>query len=262
MCLRKLCSLFLHSLLFLSLFLTSGCVQTTYNVAQSNVENLRVGVSTNAPPLLYKTDRKLQGLEIDFAKQLAAALGKTVRFIELPWDKQIPALENGKIDIVMSGMTVTPKRSYRVAFSKPYLRSGQILLVRSNQAGKFSAGIYSIMGDKPKIGVIKDTTGDFFINKTINSPKLTRFSTSKNAVKSLLDEEIDVIVHDAPILTYYAAMNEGSLTPILRMATEEYYAWALHKNNVELLRQVNVFIDQQSKNNKLQATVSRWVPYL
>ena len=129
---------------------------------------LRVGVSANAPPLVYKKGNTLQGLEVDFARQLAKFLGREPHFVTLAWKDQLPALEEGKIDIIMSGMTITPKRAYRVAFAKPYMRSGQMLLVRMKEAQRYSSGIYSLMGNKPAIGTIKDTTGDFFITKTIS----------------------------------------------------------------------------------------------
>lgn len=227
-----------------------------------HVEKLRVGVSPNAPPLAYKSNGKLQGLEIDLATQLGAYLGKEVKFVQLDWNDQLPSLEKGRIDIIMSGMTVTPKRAYRIAFSKPYLRSGQILLVRRDEASRFSTGIFSLMGNKPEIGVIAGTTGDFFVTKTISKPRLTRFSDSGSAVKALVDGKIDAVVHDAPILCYYAAQNEESTTPILQMATEELLAWGISKSNPGLLNEVNTFIEQQETNGTLKATTTHWIPYM
>ncbi len=247
----------------LTLLLFSGCVQHSSNtVTASKNDILRVGISTNAPPLVYKAGNKLQGLEIDFAIQLGNYLGKEVTFLELPWKDQIPSLEEGKIDIIMSGMTITKKRSYRVSFAEPYFRSGQILLVRSNQARKYSTGIYSIMGNSPAIAVIENTIGDYFITKTINRPNLFRFKTSKSAVKALIDEKIDVFVHDAPIIVHYAAMEEQNrITPILEMATEEYLAWAVNKSDSTLLQQANAFIKEKRNNGELDTTINKWIPY-
>lgn len=163
----------------------------------------------------------------------------------------------------MSGMTVTPKRSYRVSFAKPYLRSGQIMLVKLDRAKNFTDGIVSLMGNRYTIGTISGTTGDYFITKTINGAKILRYKTSKDAVKGLIEGKIDVVVHDAPILCYYAAANEAEkLTPILQMGTEEYLAWAINKADSELLGKVNAFIDTIKADGRLTATVKRWVPYL
>lgn len=245
--------------------LLSGCVVN--QVGQSNKPGdqavLRVGISANAPPLVYKAGSKLQGLEIDFAGQLAAHLGMQVKFVELPWSKQLTSLEEGRIDIIMAGMTVTPKRSYRVSFAKPYLKSGQILLVRMKQANRFSSGIYSLMGNRYTIATISGTTGDFFITKTINGAKIVRYKTSKEAVKGLIAGTVDAVVHDAPVICYYAAAHEADkLTPILQMATEEHLAWAVNKVDSALLEKVNGFVDEINADGRLQATIKRWIPYL
>ncbi len=265
--LKKSCSgIFWLFLCVVPLFAT-GCISTTGTQSVQGGDKspniLRVGVSANAPPLAYKAGNKLQGLEIDFARQLGTYLGRNIRFVELKWDNQIKALEEGRIDIIMSGLTITPKRAYRVTFAKPYMRSGQLLLVRSTEAQRFSSGIYSLMGDKPAIGTIKDTTGDFFITQTINNAKITRYRTSKRAVEALISKQIDVFVHDAPIICHYAAINENAkLTPILQLATEEYLGWAVNKTDGALLQKLNDFITTGTEDNSLQTTIKRWLPYL
>jgi len=252
----------------LSLFLALGCTPTVQNNQNSNSPSngsapLRVGISTNMPPLVYKAGGRLQGLEIDFANQLGQYLNRKVKFVELAWDKQISSLEAGKIDIIMSGMTITPKRAYRVSFAKPYLRSGQMLLVRMEQAQLYSSGIYSLMGNKPKIGTIENTTGDYFITKTINRANITQFKTSEKAVQALIKKEIDVFVHDAPIVCHFAALNETSkLTPILKLSNEEQLGWAVNKMDQKLLQEVNGFLMEINGNQTRQNTIKRWIPYI
>lgn len=258
--------LFFFLLLTATTLILTGCTtnQAVLNKNGTKPMKLRVGVSTNAPPFVYKTsDGKLQGLEIEFGRQLGKFLNREVVFVELDWDNQIPTLEKGKTDIIMSGMTATMKRQYRVAFTKPYMRSGQILLARSSEANRYSDGIYSLMGRSPRIGTVEGTTGDQFITKTINRPNLTRFPTSFKGVEALANGDIDVLVHDAPILCHYAATYEkAQLTPVLQMATEEYLAWAINKNNPELLKAANEFITANGNNKLLQESIHRWIPYL
>ncbi len=224
---------------------------------------LRVGISTNAPPLVYRKDGRIQGLEIDFAHQLGDYLGKKVQFVERPWDQQIPSLEKNEIDIIMAGMSVTPKRAYRVSFSDPYLQSGQIMLVRTKNARRFSEGIFSLMGANYLIGTVQDTTGDYFVTKTINRARTKKFSTSLKAVKALIADEIDVFIYDAPMVCHYASIYETEkLTPIVNLLTGENLAWAVNKNNPELLEHVNHFLTINRENNNLKKTIRRWLPYL
>lgn len=252
----------------LSLFITMGCTPTVQNSQNSGSAStgsvpLRVGISTNMPPLVYSSGGRLQGLEIDFANQLGQHLNRKIKFVELTWDKQIPSLEAGKIDIIMSGLTITPKRAYRIAFAKPYMRSGQMLLVRMEQAQLYASGIYSLMGNKPAIGTIENTTGDYFITKTINRANITRFKTSEKAVQALMKDEIDVFVHDAPVVCHFAAINEESrLTPILQLSNEEQLGWAVNKMDQKLLQEVNEFITTASGNGTLQDTLKRWIPMM
>ena len=131
------------------------------------------------------------------------------------------------------------------------------------EAKRCTSGIYSLMGNKPAIGTIKDSTGDFFITRTINRPNITRYKTSGKAVDALINGEIDVFVHDAPVVCHFAAMNESSkITPILQLTTEEYLAWAVNRSDTALLKSVNEFLDASSQNNSLQTTIKRWIPYL
>ncbi len=259
----------IHNLLLFTLLVLTSCTTTTYNVTQdgkednTNIPPLRVGISTNAPPFAFKQGGKIQGLEVDSALRLGIFLERNVQFKELKWDDQIPALEAGKIDVIMSGMTITPERSYRVAFSKPYLRSGQMLLVKRKRAGLYLNGIYSLMDTRPAIGTIQDTAGDFLITKTINRANITRYSTTAKAVKALENDDIDVFVHDAPIVCYFALRSKSdSLSPIRQMASEEYLGWAVNRSNSELLAQLNTFLETQKANGNLQNSIKHWIPFM
>ncbi len=224
---------------------------------------LRVGVTANAPPLIYKNGKRFVGLEADLAQKLARSLGKTVQFVDMDWDKLIPALEADKIDIIMSSMSVTKARQYRIAFSNPYLRSGQILLVRLQEKARFATGIYSLMNSSYVIGTIKDTTGDLFISETINGAKQKYFTEPADAVEALIDEKIDAFVYDAPMICHFAAINENSkLSPILTLATEEYLAWGIRRDNLELLEQANVFLADLKERQQLLPMIRARIPFM
>lgn len=248
-------------------FLLSGCGAPTHTTKRLKIAPdpsiLRVGVSTNAPPLIYKKNNKVIGLEADLAKKLGTFTGRNVQFIEIDWKDQIDALENNEIDIIMSGMTITNARRYRIAFSNPYLRSGQILLVRLKDEPLFSTGIYSLMNSNHIIGTVKNTTGDLFITKTINGAEVKTFTTSTDAVQALMKKEIDAFVYDAPMVCYYAAINENNkLAPILTLATEEYIAWGIRKEDTELLQQANMFVAELKNSQTLQRIIRTWIPYM
>lgn len=257
----------MHLLLTILILLTFGCQTRQPDRASPELvkrqDLLRVGVSANAPPLIYKKDKKITGLESSLALQLAEYLGKDVSFVEVPWNKQFEYLQDGKTDIVMSGLTITRERGYLVDFTTPYLRSGQIMLVRLEDRLKFSTGITSLIGTTYRIGTVHDTVSDLFITSSITDANEVSFKTSREAVAALIKKDIDVFVYDAPIICYYAAIHQSDkLVPILVMGTEEYLGWAVQKNNTELLQQANLFLDTMRKDGRLNEEIKFWIPYL
>lgn len=60
-------------------------------------------------------------------------MGVRLRFVERPFAQLLPALEKGEIDVVMSGMTITPDRNLRVAFVGPYIVTGKSILAKARR---------------------------------------------------------------------------------------------------------------------------------
>lgn len=253
---------------FVLLILIIGCAPTQSKNSTSYVEPsediLRVGVSTNAPPLIYKQGKDIVGLEAELARELAAYLGKSVRFIELDWQDQIPALLENRTDIIMSGMSITKMRQIRIAFSEPYFRTGQMALIRRKDADRYPHGYYSILGWtlRMEIGVVKGTTGESFVNQNFGrAKKIISYQTSKEAAKDMAGGEIDMVIHDAPIILMLAAKYESrGLVPLPSLLTEEYLAWGVRKNDVELLQSATSFIKNYKKDGRLHEIVNRWIP--
>ena len=221
---------------------------------------LRVGVSTNAPPLIFRQGERISGLEAGFAREFAKYLGKSLHFVELKWEDQIPALLRNRTDIIMSGMSKTAMREMRVAFGTAYFRSGQMALIRLKDAARFRTGFYSIKGNLA-IGAVKDTTGEFFVLESFSDNTLITFSKSREGVEALINKKIDMLIHDAPIIMYLAAENENRrVTPLYSLFTEEYLAWAVRKDDTELLQSANAFLQTIHKDGRLKAMIQRWIP--
>lgn len=265
----------------IGLSLLAGCVSTSKQQpasSKSKVEKtgsmpdesvLKVGVSTNAPPLVYKQGGEITGLEVELAREFAKFLGKSVQFVELDWKNQIPALLDKRTDIIMSGMSITKKREYRIAFSTPYFRSGQMAIVRRGDKNNFPTGYYGIVGQSPvlKIGVVRGTTGEQFVRKNFSqAKKISTFKTSRDALKALLTiiqiNRIDILIHDGPILMMLTAEDESADLAILpHLLTEEYLAWGIRKNDVALLAAADQFVEQLKKEGRLRSMIQRWIPY-
>ena len=253
------------ALLITLLFLTIGCVKTDSQSDLSpgkSTKLLRVGISTNSPPIAYKQNNKVVGLEAEFAKGLADFTGRQLKLIQLKWKDQIPALLSGKTDIIMSGMTITKSRKYRISFSTPYMVSGQISLVRRIDRHKFIAGATDLLNSAVRVGTVSGTTGDLFIQDIKANGERTQFSTSAKAVKALLANKLDAFVYDLPGNLYLASIyTDEGLFPITIPLTREYIAWGVRPDDQEMRNAANSYIADLSNKDTLKKKIQRWIPY-
>ena len=252
--------------LLAGLLLLAGCAAPQQKAARTveippDENILRVGVTANAQPLVYRQGNKIVGLEADLARELAKDLGKELRFVEYKWEDLIPALMADKIDIIMSGMSVTRLREVRIAFAIPYFKSGLMALIRREDAARFSTGLFALTTSSA-IGVIKDTTSEFFVETNYGSVKKIIFSDTKPAVRALIDKRIDMFIYDAPLILYLASENEtNGLTALFSLLTEEYLAWGVRKDNKALLESANNFLRTANRDGRLQKMIKYWIPF-
>lgn len=244
---------------------STGSSSTSSAKVESAESVLRVGVSARYKPLIYKDGGKVTGLEVDFANELGKYMGKSVQFVQLGRKDLIPKLLDQKIDIIMSGMSITKYREVQIAFSKPYFRTGQMALVSSANKSIYPSNYYAILGFSPllKIGVVKATTGENFVRRNFGSAKeIKSFASPQKAVDALLVGNVNMVVHDAPSILVLAAENQArGVSPMTEMLTEEYLAWGIRRGDTELLETANKFIDQIKTDGSIVDMVKRWIPY-
>ena len=242
--------------------LISGCATTSTTSSQaasSNPNTLRVGVATDLPPLIFKSEGQFKGMEADFARALAADLGKTLQFVEVPWEKLTDALLDNKIDIIMSGMTITQARLMRVNFTKPYIQSGQTILVRRSDSALIQMTLFD---PKTRVGAQSATTGDYWVLQNCSRSDRKLYSTAQEGAKALISKKLDAFVCDAPVNWWLASEYEAQgLTVVGGYLTEEYLAWAIRKEDSGLLESANTFIDKIKEDGELQSIIKTWVPY-
>jgi len=225
---------------------------------------LRVGISANAAPFAYKQGEKIVGLEPELAAGLAAFLKKRLEFVELDWQDQIPALLEDRTDIIMSGMTITKMRRVRISFTDPYLRTGQMALIRKIERRNFPVGLFAIQGLAPvmNIGVVEGTTGAAFAKNYFRSAKRIRgYKTSRSAIDDLVAGRINILIHDGPIILMLAAENDGrGIMALPDIMTEELLGWGVRKNDVDLLEAANAYLAEIKSDGTLRKIVNRWIP--
>jgi polar amino acid transport system substrate-binding protein len=221
---------------------------------------LRVGVSPRSQPMIFKENNQLAGVEADFARKLGAALKRETVFVEMKWDRLIDALEQNKIDIIMSNMTVTAPRSMRINFTTPYMQSGLSGLFRRDQYDASGLVASTIFNQNKRIGFVESTTGEYFCRRRFTRAKLIGYSTKDAAVTALRNNRIDMFVHDAPVIWWLAALNESTLVAFPEILNTEPLAWGIGRHNSALLNKVNEVLAQWRKDGTVKSVMQKWIP--
>lgn len=227
--------------------------------ADDKLPPLRVGITPNLPPVAFKQGGKIVGIEADFAELLGKELGREVKFVQLDWEDQIPALLDGKTDIIMSGMSITKTRQFRVDFCAPYLQGGQMALVRRSDLHNYALGFP--MTPPGVIGVEKGTTGQFLVQQEFSQCQRKAFSNAEQAVKALKKKQIGLFIADAPTIWWLASENEADgLASVPVQLTDEQMAWAVNKSNPELLKTINQTLHKWQQDGQATQLIRHWLP--
>jgi polar amino acid transport system substrate-binding protein len=251
-----------HSLVCLLAGALAATLAGNLTVAQQPAggqTQLRVGVAPMLPPMIFKEAGKLSGVEADLAHALGRELGRSITFVDLPWEDLIDSLEAGKIDIIMSSMSITRARQSRVAFSAPYLRVGQMALVRAENKFRFAPLGTSLASQI--IGLKKATTGDLLVQQEFPKAKRKYFASGDEAAKALSKSKIDVYISDSTMIWYLAGKFEAQgLVAAPMVLTEEMLAWAMRRSDPELVESVNKALKAITESGELKRVMTRWIP--
>lgn len=218
-----------------------------------------VGTTADMPPLNMTTkDGKIIGLEPDIAKLIADGMGVKLRFEKMPFSKLLKALENGKVDIILSEMTITSKRNLKVAFVGPYFISGKSILAKTEKI-KSIKSISDLNNAQTTITALKGSTSQIFVEKEIPNAKLITAVNYDEAVKMVIDGKVDALVAGYPICVVSTfRYPEEKLSALLPPITYEPIGIAMPPNDPQLINWFENFINTLNGSGKLKQLMEKW----
>ena len=223
---------------------------------------LRVGITPEYPPLVFRQSDGTNGLEIDFAKALGQDLGRPVEFVVLRKDQLLDALLSRQIDIIMSGMSVTKARQLKIRFSDPYARNELRAVFPIQQAARFKT-VEDILKTQAKVGVIAGSTGDAFVKQNCPNAVIVPVTMRRDvAIYLLKTKKMDVFVDDSFALADLLSKNEADLGYLPQALAEENLAWGVRPDDTQFLDTVNSALARWKSDGTLDRLLDRWVPYL
>jgi polar amino acid transport system substrate-binding protein len=262
---KKWVILFLSLLLFLG-----GCAQMNSNTAKASASpvidrilqrgELAVGMAGNMPPMnMTSKEGELIGYEVDLAKAMAKAMGVRVKLTIMPFAELIPALQAGKIDLILSNMTITPGRNLKVAFVGPYFISGKAFLTKIKTIAMADEA-EDIDAKNTKLVALKGSTSQAFVEDAMPDATLIAANDYDEAVKMVLEDKVHAMVADYPIcvVSVFRYPNRGLLSVVTTL-TYEPIGVGVPAGDPLLVNWVENFMGIAEETGLLQELQQNWL---
>ena len=222
-------------------------------------KELVVGTAANMPPLnMTMKDGQIAGMEIDLARLIAAALEVKLTLKQMPFNDLLAALQAGQVDMILSGMTITPARNLKVAFVGPYLITGKSILTRKAILESMSEPSKINNPDKVLVA-LKGSTSQVFAEKVFPKAKLLLTDDYDQAVSMVREDKAQAMVADMSIcqLSVYR-YPEAELVTLQSALSYEPLGIAIPANDFLLINWLQNFLHTMEKDGALGMIVDKW----
>ena len=225
--------------LMLVIAMCIGCMSAC---GSKESDTLTFGTNAEFPPFEYVTANgvigEYDGIDIAIAKQIAEENGMTAEISNMEFDSLLVALQNGQVDAVIAGMTVTDERKEAVNFSTSYYVATQVIIVKEDS----DITCADDLADK-LTAVVQGYTGETVISEL--GYNYESFKKGTECVMELVNGKCDAVVIDSATASKYVSDNEGlKIVEDSSAFDSEEYAIAVKKGNDDLLAKINASIEK------------------
>ena len=235
---------------------SSEAASETETAELSTVEPGKLIMSTNAafPPYEMTTDSgEFEGIDIETAQAIADKLGLELQIDDMDFDAALLAVQQGKSDMVMAGVTVTDERQNVMDFTDSYATGIQSIIVKEDSD---IASVDDLAGKK--IGTQRGTTGYLYCSDDFGDENVVAYDNGLTAVQMLNNGQVDCVVIDNAPAKEFIAANPG-LKLLDTAYVEESYAIGIGKGNTELKDAINTALEELKADGTLQAIVDKYI---
>ena len=216
----------------------------------------KLTMSTNAqfPPYEMTTDDGgFEGIDVEIATAIAEKLGLELDILDMDFDSALLAVQQGKSDIVMAGVTVNEDRLLVMDFTDNYATGVQVVIVKEG-----SDVTMDNMGEG-LIGTQRGTTGNIYCTDDYGEEHVVAYDDGFTAVQALMNGQVDcVVIDNAPAQEF--VKNNAGLTILDTEYAVEDYAIGLNKGNTALLDAINGALAELISDGTVQSIVDKYIP--
>jgi polar amino acid transport system substrate-binding protein len=224
-------------------------------------ETLSICTDVPFPPFEVREGGEIVGFDADLMNLLADRLGQDTEWVEIDFDaiQSGSALNTGRCDIAAAGMTINAARQAAMGMSDPYFRNDQAFVALD---GAGLSGLEDLDGQR--VGVQSGSTGEEYANEHADEYgfETVSFESMGDIAQAIESGSVAASIAD---LATWNEMIETSDNIVLvdSFETEEYYGFAVARDNTELLDEVNAMLAEAIEDGTYAEIYERWIgePY-
>ena len=222
-------------------------------------QTLRVGMSGNQPPMtMVNREGGLMGFDVDLAQALAMAMNVELEIKRMPFGELMGALEENKVDMVLSNLSITPERTERVSFVGPYMMSGKSILTRSSAMGDLSS-TEAFNREDIKILALQNSTHSSYVKAVAPEATLIEVSSYDEGVDMLKNDKADLMVADmTQCILAVLRFPDAGLTTLDKPLTVEPIGIAVSKDDPQFFNLVDNYLSTYEKTGVLTQLRKKW----
>ena len=233
----------------------AGSEETSTTGEFTTVEAGKLHMSTNAafPPYEMTTDDGgYEGIDVEIATAIAQKLGLELVVDDMDFNSVITAVQQGKSDMAMAGLTVNPERQENVDFTQTYATGIQVIIVKEG-----SEVTLDNLGDH-LIGTQESTTGWQYCSDEFGDEHVVAYSNGATAVQALLSGSVDCVVIDNEPAKAFVEANPGLTILDTEYAVEDY-AIGVSKDNPALRDAIDQALGELIEDGTVQSIVDKYI---
>lgn len=225
-------------------------------VAALAQDALRVGAYPANPPWETKTESgTFEGFEVDIVNEIARRMGTTAQIDGMDFKALFVASASGRVDMVISSLTITDERLESQSFTQPYFEGALGVGVKEG------SDITSVEGLKGKIvGSVATSFPESWLKEKaeeIGYAEYKSYDTTANLLTDLMNGRIDAAVNDVVGLRYAFAQMQG-LTVGAEVVTGEKFAIMMPKGS-DKLEQANQILSDMKTDGTMAKIYEKWM---
>jgi len=220
---------------------------------------LVLGTSANMEPMTFKnSDGKTTGLDINLAELMANAMEVKLVIKIMPFNELLPALRNGKVDVVISNMTINPGRNMHVAFVGPYLTSGKCVVTKEETLAKADeAGDLDIKD--VRLAVLKGSTSETFVRTLMPNAIVHTIDNNQQGADMVASGKASGMLTDYPVCLSTIKNNpDAGFVSVFSLLTYEPIGIAVPGNDPLFINWTENFIERVSQTALLDVLAVKW----